>query len=163
MVIENKQFCYLLSSRVFVIQMSNISSTFQWNESLIIDRKEMLAVPFRMDFFRNEMKFILTGWVTPSRCCRWQGRHSTSTDERSNLPSWRRVDASYADWRSTMSQQLLTQFDENKEQKRNGRRLTARVLHNRMKTVEGKEKKLENSGNQVNRLFKFLSTSTVQI
>jgi hypothetical protein len=62
-----------------------------------------------------------------------------------------------------MSQQLLTQFDENKEQKRNGRRLTARVLHNRMKTVEGKEKKLENSGNQVNRLLKFLSTSTVQI
>ena len=60
-VIENKQFCYLLSSRVFVIQIFNISSTFQWNESLIIDRKEMLAVPFRMDFFRDEMKFILTG------------------------------------------------------------------------------------------------------
>ncbi len=62
-----------------------------------------------------------------------------------------------------MSQQLLTQFDENKERKRNDRRQTARVLHNRMKTVEGKEKKLENSENQVNRLFKCLSTSTVQI
>ena len=50
-VIENKQFCYLLSSRVFVIQIFNISSTFQWNESLMNnylrnDRKEMLVLLF---------------------------------------------------------------------------------------------------------------------